>query len=66
MINAVRYDEERRLLEVHFNSGRVYCYEDVPPEVFEELLEADSKGQYMRANIIDVYPYSRGPCRRRR
>ncbi len=65
MINAVRYDEENRLLEVHFNTGKVYCYEDVPPDVFQGLLDAESKGRYMRAYIIDVYPYRRGPCFRR-
>ena len=40
-------------------------YADVPPEVFQGLLEAESKGQYMRAYIIDVYPYRRGPCRKK-
>ncbi len=64
MINAVGYDRENRRLQVIFNTGKVYCYEDVPPEVFEGLLAADSKGRYMRAHIIDVYPYRRGPCPR--
>jgi hypothetical protein len=64
MVDSVGYDEERRLLQVVFTSGRVYCYEDVPPEVFQGLLAAESKGQYMRAYIIDVYPYRRGPCRK--
>lgn len=62
MIHAVGYDPERRLLEVVFNSGRVYCYEQVPPEVYEALMAAESKGRFMRAAIIDVYPYRRGPC----
>jgi hypothetical protein len=66
MVDSVGYDEERRLLQVVFTSGRVYCYEDVPPEVFQGLLAAESKGQYMRACIIDVYPYRRGPCRKGR
>ncbi len=65
MVDSVGYDEARRLLQVVFTSGRVYCYEDVPPEVFQGLLKAESKGQYMRTYIIDVYPYRRGPCRRR-
>lgn len=65
MIDSAGYDEETRCLQVMFNTGQVYCYEDVPPEVFEGLLKADSKGRYMRAFIIDVYPYHRGPCRKR-
>jgi len=64
MVHAVGYDPQTRRLEVVFTSGRVYCYEDVPPEVFQGLLEAESKGHYMRAHVIDVYPYRRGSCPR--
>lgn len=65
MIHAVGYDEENRCLEVVFNNGRVYCYENVPPDMFQGLLNAESKGRYMRAHVIDMYPYRRGPCSRR-
>jgi hypothetical protein len=66
MIQAVGYDPQTRVLEVLFNSGRTYCYEGVPPEVHQALMAADSKGQYMRAAIIDVYPdYPVGRRRRR-
>lgn len=64
MIRAVRYDPERRVLEVAFNKG-VYVYYEVPPEVFEGLLQADSKGRYMRDRIIDCYPWIRKDERRR-
>ncbi len=64
MVHAVGYDPRTRRLEVVFTSGKVYCYEDVPPEVFQGLLEAESKGRYMREYIIDFYPYRRGPCPR--
>jgi hypothetical protein len=57
MIQAVGYDEKLKELEVVFNSGNVYRYTKVPKKEYEGLLKADSKGQYMRANIIDVYPY---------
>ena len=56
MIYAVGYDRKTRVLEVVFNSGRTYCYEGVPPKVCKELMEADSKGQYMRSEIIGMYP----------
>lgn len=59
MIHAVGYDAETQTLEVIFNSGGIYHYEDVPLEEYEGLLDADSKGRYMRAHIIDVYPYYR-------
>ena len=56
MIHAAGYDDANEELEVVFNSGRIYRYKGVPREVYEELLAADSKGQYMRACVIDVYP----------
>ena len=55
MIHAVGYDDETREMEVVFNSGRVYRYIDVDKSDYEGLLDADSKGRYMRANIIGIY-----------
>ena len=55
MIHAVGYDRKTRTLEVVFNNGRTYLYEDVPPEEYKGLMEASSKGQYMLNNIIDTY-----------
>lgn len=65
MIHAVGYDSKTRILEVVFNSGRTYCYEGVPPKVYKELLAADSKGSYMRSEIIDMYSTSQLSRRRR-
>ena len=59
MIRAVKYDAKKQELEVWFNTGGVYCYEEVPQEVYDELLEASSKGRFMRDAVIDCYPYSR-------
>ena len=39
-----------------FGSGKVYRYQVVPRRVYRELLEADSKGSYMRSCVIGVYP----------
>jgi hypothetical protein len=66
MIRAVGYDPETHTLEVLFNSGRTYRYEDVPSEVYEGLMAAESKGQYMRWAIIDMYPTRQVSRRRRR
>lgn len=66
MIHAVGYDSKTRVLEVVFNSGRTYCYEEVPPKVYKELMAAESKGSYMRDAIIDVYPYAQLSRSRRR
>lgn len=64
MIQAVGYDEETQVLRVVFNNGGLYEYYDVPSEIYDGLMQAESKGQYMRAMVIDQYPYSRGWKRR--
>lgn len=66
MIHAVGYDSKTRTLEVVFNSGDTYVYEDVPQKVYKGLMAAGSKGQYMRAEIIDCYHCQRLSGRRRR
>ena len=66
MIQAVGYNAKTRTLEVLFNSGQIYCYESVPSRVYKGLMAADSKGRYMLANIIDMYPDQRISRRRRR
>lgn len=57
MIQAAGYDEATETLEVVFNSGKTYRYFQVPKDVWEGLLEADSKGSYMNYAVIDCYPY---------
>jgi hypothetical protein len=66
MIHAVGYDEETSEMEVVFTSGQVYRYIDVPRETYEGLLEADSKGRYMRGRIIGLYTEYKVTGRRRR
>ena len=59
MIYAFGYDEQQQVLEVVFKRTGVYRYHDVPKEVYQQLLDADSKGGYMRDLIIDMYPTER-------
>jgi hypothetical protein len=59
MLRAVGYDRKTRTMEVVFNTGQVYQYENVPSSEYKGLLNARSKGEFMQANIIDVYPYTR-------
>ncbi len=59
MIRAVGYDAEARILDVAFHRTGVYRYFDVPPKIVEGLLDAESKGSYMRAYIIDEYPWEK-------
>ena len=59
MISAYAYDEAEGVLEVAFHRTGVYRYYDVPLHVYEGLRDAESKGRYMRAWIIDMYPYEK-------
>nr|CAI9751469.1 hypothetical protein DGKKSRWO_DGKKSRWO_CDS_0178 [uncultured phage]CAI9752356.1 hypothetical protein CVNMHQAP_CVNMHQAP_CDS_0179 [uncultured phage] len=58
-IEWVAYDKDAKQLFVMFKSGSVYGYEDVPSEIFDELLEAPSKGRYFALKIKWNYKYER-------
>ena len=59
MLAAVAYNADWHHLYLRFCSGDVYCYREVPVERYEELLAADSKGQYCRQHILNRFPYDR-------
>ena len=50
---------EKLFLKVIFTNGREYLSEEVPADVYEKFLMADSKGKYLHENIIGKYNYSR-------
>lgn len=58
------YDYEFRRLFIRFKSGAGYAYEDVPQQVWDGLLRAGSKGQYVFYQIRNkgtdsIYAYRR-------
>ena len=57
MVYAVGYDSESKELAVVFRRGRICHYVGVSQEIYEGLLAAESKGQYMLNEVIDLYPY---------
>jgi hypothetical protein len=58
VLTFVQYDDEARALDITFTSGKIYRYRDVPAEIYDELLEADSKGGYFNERIKDQYLHS--------
>lgn len=44
---AIGYDKERKILQVEFKKGSIYEYYDVPESVFNEFMNAESKGRFM-------------------
>jgi hypothetical protein len=59
MLQYVGYNAKQKILEVVFNSGERYQYFDVPASVYDELMSAESIGQYMHRHIIGYYDYQR-------
>lgn len=57
VIHAIGYDEDVSVMEVIFNSGQIYQYRNVPRQVFEQFLRAESKGNYFQNNIRDEFDY---------
>jgi hypothetical protein len=58
-VASIGYDQATGTLEVEFNHGGIYQYFDVPEVIFQELINADSKGKYLNANIKGSYRYAR-------
>ena len=63
-IQSIGYDPATGILEVEFGhddledpTNRIYIYNDVPPEVHQELMEDISHGGYLNANIAREFPY---------
>lgn len=54
VISAAGY---ARVLEIKFNSGRIYQYFDVTEDVYTTFLASDSKGKYFNAHIRGQFPY---------
>jgi hypothetical protein len=64
LIRSVGYDPVGSILEIEMiEPNRLYKFYDVPFSVYDELMEAPSKGRYFNEFIRDLYPYdaSHGP-----
>ena len=56
---SMGYDSATETLEVEFSTGSVYQYYNVGSALYEQLMAAPSKGQFLNAYIRNAYPYSR-------
>ena len=45
MINRVIYNFPNKSLKIEFNSGALYEYNNVEPEVYDNLCKAESQGK---------------------
>lgn len=58
-IRSIGFDRGEQLLEIEFFTGGVYQYRDVPESVYDELINAPSKGKYYQHRIKECFPYLR-------
>lgn len=54
-IFACLWNIEYQTLAVLFKTGSIWVYYNVPEEVYEELITAESTGNYFNSNIRNVY-----------
>jgi len=58
-VRSIGNDAVAAILEVEFTSGRVYQYQGVPTETYEEIMRAESKGKYLNTHIKERFPFRR-------
>lgn len=57
MMSHIGYDQQNNTLSILFHSGKRYNYDNVPAEVFDDFLAADSKGRFFNSEIDNLYSY---------
>lgn len=53
-VKSVGFDREQWLMEVEYQSGGIYQYQDVKPDEYAALLAAESKGRHLRLHFIQA------------
>lgn len=61
MMRSAGYDDTHAVLEIEFVTGHIYRYHAVPRREWNELMAAESKGNYFDTYIRDKYPTKRVP-----
>jgi hypothetical protein len=55
LIRSTKYYYVDHLLEVEFNNGRRYLYEEFEDDLYSQFLDAESKGQFFVSKIRQAY-----------
>jgi XTP/dITP diphosphohydrolase len=54
---AIGYDAKERILEIEFQEGRIYRYLEVPQDIYDHFVKADSYGGYFNSYINGYFRY---------
>ena len=58
-IEAIGYDDGAQELHVRFLTGASYIYHNVPRQIFDDLIQAPSKGSFVNREVKGVYQYTK-------
>ena len=58
-VAEIGYNQATMTLEVLFHNGSIYHYFGVPKMVFNQFLQADSKGGFLHREIKNRYRYTK-------
>lgn len=50
-VESAGYDAEEKVLEIKFRNGGIYQYGGVQPEMYAELLAAESVGRFVSQEV---------------
>jgi KTSC domain len=59
MLAAVAYVPKTATLYLRFRSGEIYAYFDFPEALYQEFLQAESRGRYFLSHIRGRFRYQR-------
>jgi lysyl-tRNA synthetase class 2 len=59
VLDKASYDKATKELTLVFDSGETYIYKDVPADINDALMKAESKGKYFYANIRDKFQFEK-------
>lgn len=59
VVTSFSYDPATLTLRVHYISGLIYDYKNVPEKVFKEMKASGSKGRYLNFNIKGKFEYEK-------
>jgi hypothetical protein len=51
VVASMKYDAAHSTLRITYISGNIYDYKNVPPEVYEQMKSAGSKGTFLNKTI---------------
>lgn len=58
-VSKIGHDEDSKTLAVEFNDGSVYHYENVPKDVYDDILASKSVGKYIHSAVKGTYKHKK-------